>query len=152
MIIFGAGKKSIDCNISHNLYCPTCLAFKDFDLLAIQLQHGLLGIRQPDIGQVVRPKISGKCFGIFRTEDHNGRFPFHKFIIILTQLRHMRLAERSHKTTVKHEQHMLLPLKLRQGYLVALVICQRKTRRWCVEFNLSHLLVFSNKQSVGKQN
>ena len=34
MIIFGAGKKSIDCNISHNLYCPTCLAFKDFDLLA----------------------------------------------------------------------------------------------------------------------
>ncbi|MBI4751765.1 MAG: zinc-ribbon domain-containing protein [Acidobacteria bacterium] len=34
MIIFGAGKKSIDCNISHTLYCPTCLAFKDFDLLA----------------------------------------------------------------------------------------------------------------------
>ncbi len=34
MIIFGTGSKTIDCNISHTLFCPTCLTNKDFDLMA----------------------------------------------------------------------------------------------------------------------
>ena len=110
----------------------------------------MFGIGQSRVGEVVLGEIVGKCSGIFRTEDQNGRIEGHKFIIILTQLRHVRLAKRSHKTAIEDQQNVLLPFKLRKRYVVAPVICQRKI--WCgrIEFNLRHAKFLHLCEVIGK--
>jgi hypothetical protein len=85
---------------------------EDFDLLPVQFQDSVFGIGQASEWQAVFAKIFSKRFLVFGAEDENGRIPFYKFIMVLTQLRHMLLAKRSHKPPVKDQQHMLLPLKL----------------------------------------
>jgi hypothetical protein len=86
--------------------------FEDFNLLPIQFQNLMFGVWQADKWQRFVSEVLSEFFRIFGTHHDNGRFPFHKLFIILTQLRHMRLAKRSHKPPIKYKQHILLSFKI----------------------------------------
>ena len=69
-------------------------------------------VGQTDEGQFVFLPIAGKSAGIFGTEYQNLGILFYEFIVILAQLRHMPLAERSEETAIENQQHILFVLKI----------------------------------------
>ena len=81
--------------------------FNRLDLLPVGFQHPLSGVRQASEGQGILTKITGKCPRIFRTNDKDYCISFFKLCEVLAQLRHVRAAERSHKTTIKDQQDIL---------------------------------------------
>jgi hypothetical protein len=55
---------------------------------------------------IVFPIIRKSCRAI-RTDNNDLGLTFNKLIVILAQLRHMPLAKRSGKASVKHQQDLL---------------------------------------------
>ena len=60
-------------------------------------------------------EIGRKLPGVFRPDDYDGNITGDKFSVVLTQLRHMPLAEWSGKGAIEHQQHNFLALQVRQG-------------------------------------
>jgi hypothetical protein len=70
---------------------------------------------------------------ILRADNDNFGIPFHKLLILLTQLRHVPTAERSDESAIKNQNDMLFVLKIRKPKGLAIEIIQGKIRGWCVD-------------------
>jgi hypothetical protein len=86
--------------------------------LTVLLEHAGLGVWQPNEGQVVFTPVPLKGFGVFRANHHYFRAPLNKLWIVLAQLRHMLLAERSNKSAVENQDDMRLAPALGQAHRV----------------------------------
>jgi hypothetical protein len=76
--------------------------FEDLDLLAVALEHDVLGVGQAGEWQVVLGEIIGELLGVIRADDEDGRVAFAKLLIVLAQLRHVRAAEWSLEAAVEY--------------------------------------------------
>jgi hypothetical protein len=75
---------------------------KELNLLTVELQYLVFGVRKSNKRQFVFGKVSCELLGVFGANDKNGYIPFSKSIKILAQLRHVRSAERSGKPPVEN--------------------------------------------------
>src|SRR5512136_712220 len=94
--------------------------------LTVLLEHTGLGVREPDEGQVVLAPIPLKGFGVFQADNHHLSSPLNELWIVLAQLRHMLLAERSNKPAVEYQDHVRLAAALGQANRVTPEIVQGK--------------------------
>jgi hypothetical protein len=92
--------------------------FKNIHLLPVQFQYAGFGVRQPDEGQLFFLPVICETLGIFGTYDYDRNVASYKFCVVMTQLRHMLLAEWSGKGAVKHQQHNFLTLQVSQSEIV----------------------------------
>ena len=81
--------------------------FKEIHLLAVELEHVVIWIGQTHKRQVVQLEITGKGPCLLGSNDKNNRITLDEFHMILAQLRHVSLAERSGKTAVENKQDIL---------------------------------------------
>ena len=115
--------------------------FEQVYFLPVELEHAGFGVRQADKGQVVLAKIGRKGIRIFRA-DHNHFGPvLHKFWVILTQLRHMPLAEWSGESAVEYQQYIVLAKQVRKAEGLAFVVRQGEIRGWCIDAYLGHVIL-----------
>jgi hypothetical protein len=96
----------------HNHLGRHASQFEQVDFLSIQFKYTGFWIRKSNKRQVMLAPIVFKCFCIFRTNYDHYSLPFFKLYIVLAQLRHMPLAERSGKATIKYQQHIGFPVKV----------------------------------------
>ncbi len=119
---------------------------EEVDFLPVQFEHAGLRIGQTDEGQVVLFPISLKSLCIFRADDHHLRPPFDEFLIVLAQLRHVPLAERSGKGAVEDQQYVGFAAKIGEANGLSLEIRQSEIRRRGIDCNSRHELTpFENK-------
>ena len=76
---------------------------KEVNFLTVKFENRGMRIRQPDKRQFIFLPVSLKRLRIFRTNNDNLRISIFKFLVVLTQLRHMPLAKWSHKSTVEDQ-------------------------------------------------
>jgi len=103
--------------------------FENLDLLAVQFQHMMVGVRQTDKRQLFFLPVLLKRLCVFRPGDEDLRIQRNEFIIIPAQLRHVRAAERSDKTAVENQHHVLFVLIIGKRNAFSVEIIQRKIRR-----------------------
>jgi hypothetical protein len=85
---------------------------EEVDFLPVQFKHAGFRVGQADEGQIVFFPIGLKSPGVFRADHHNLRPPFDKFRIVLAQLRHVPLAERSGEGAVEDQQNVGFAAKI----------------------------------------
>ena len=96
------------------------------DFLTVPVEHADTGIRQTDEGQVVFLPVRLELVLAFWADyDHLG-LAGDKLVIVLAQLRHMRTAEWSGKTTVENHHHVLVAAEIRKAHWSAPEIGQCK--------------------------
>ena len=111
---------------------------EEVDFLPVQLENAGFGIRQADEGQIMLPPVSRKGSGIFGTQHNHLSLAFNKFLVILTQLRHMLLAKWSSETAVEYQQHMHAAAKIGQVNQLTLEIGQAEIWSRSINRNLRH--------------
>ena len=98
------------------------------DFLSVALQNTVRWVRQTDKGQLVRLPVHFEGIRVFRSNDHNFCFQGFEFRIILTQLRHMPLAERSQKAAVENQQNIGFVFEIRKRNFLTISIHESKLR------------------------
>ena len=96
--------------------------FEKLDLLAVLLEHAVIGIRQAGEGQVIFAEEVSEFLAVFGADDEDGRVPFAKLLVVLAQLRHVRAAEWSLETAIENKQDVLFAFVIRKCDPVALII------------------------------
>jgi hypothetical protein len=94
--------------------------------------------------------VSFKGPGVLRTNHNHLRLPLEKLRIILTQLRHVPLAEWSGEAAVEDQQYICFSAKIRQTHSVPPEVLQGEIGGKRVECNLGHSflsLVWFSEQS-----
>lgn len=71
--------------------------------LPVKLEYAGCGVRQTDERQFMLPPVFPKSLSIFRSHHDHFCFPLYEFIVVLAQLRHVLLAERSGEPAVEHQ-------------------------------------------------
>lgn len=112
----------------HNYLGGHAAKLEKVHFLTVAFQHAGLRVGQTDERQVVLLPVCSESVGILRSNHQDGGLPVHKFLKVLTQLRHMRTAERSGKTPVEHEQDILFPFEIGEPNTLTLKIIQREIR------------------------
>lgn len=88
---------------------------EEIDFLPVQLEHAGFWIGQTNKRQVVLAPVGGEGQSIFRPNHDDLSLATLKFLVVMAQLHHMLLAERSEKAPVENEQHIRLPAKIGQA-------------------------------------
>lgn len=96
--------------------------FKDLDLLPIGFQHLMLGVSNPDEGQLVFAEVVFKSVLVVRSNDNHLGAAIDKYLVVLAQLRHMPAAEGSLEAAVEYEQYSFCTLERRELESISLVI------------------------------
>ena len=102
--------------------------FEYLDLLTIQFQNQMFGIRQTDKRQIFFCPVIPESFDFFRPGNDDFRIQIYKFLIILAQLRHVRAAEGSEKSAVENHHHIFFVFIVGKRDALAVEIIQRKIR------------------------
>ena len=99
---------------------------EEFDLLPVAFQYRVFRVWQPDKRKIIFREILGAGYFVLRAyHDDFGVQPGEIFGI-LAQLRHMRTAERSGKTTIKNQHYIFLAAKIGKFHNLSPVIDQFK--------------------------
>ena len=83
-------------------------------LLAVHLQHAVLGVGQPDEWQVLFLPVAPERLRPLGPDSEYLGIQFREALIIAAQLRHVPAAERSGKPAVKDYQHVFAAGKIRE--------------------------------------
>jgi len=95
---------------------------EQLDLLTVQLQNSMFGIRQADKRQIFLCPIVPESIGLLRSGYDDFRIQLYELLIIPAQLRHVRAAEWSKKPPVENDQHIFLPGKIGKRYTLSIKI------------------------------
>ena len=71
-------------------------------------------VGETDKRQLFPEEVGVEGLGAFRADHQDLRAGSNKFVVIMTQLRHMPLAEWSSKSAVQDENDMIETLKIRK--------------------------------------
>jgi len=86
--------------------------FEKVHFLAVAFEHAVVWIGNARIGKIFPFPITGKGSSILGADYQHLGIAFHKLAVVLAQLRHVPLAKRSGKATVKDQHHVLLTSKI----------------------------------------
>ena len=87
----------------------------------------------------------------FWTNDYDLCISFHKLLVVLTQLRHVFLAERSYKAPVEYQDDVFFAPIVRETYCLPLEIVQGKIRSDCINLHSIRHGLTSSILWVGRQ-
>ena len=85
---------------------------EEIHFLAIEFEDACTWIWQANEWHSMLFPIISKGGGMFRANDQHFNSASSKFVYILAQLRHMRMAKWSTKAAIKDEQHMFVVAKI----------------------------------------
>lgn len=80
--------------------------FEQVHFLTVKFQYPMFGIGQTDKWQLFLLPVISEGNRFFRTNHQYFRFQILKRFKILTQLRHVPAAKRSHKAAIKNHYHI----------------------------------------------
>jgi len=116
-------------------------------LLPIEFEHAVLRVGQAGEVQAVLTEIHAEGLGIFRAHNEDLSLPFVEFIEVTAQLRHMRLAERSHEGAVE-DQHNVLAAQVRKANRFASIVWEFEIGGRGVEGNFGHNFTFLPRWAI----
>jgi len=78
--------------------------FEQVDLLPIQYQDTVFRVGQPAEGQFVLREVVRELRCTLRSDDEDDGTMPRELLVVLTQLREMRTAERSHEAAIEYQE------------------------------------------------